>query len=137
MSWRDYFRLLERYNGTLRRATRAELNEAAKNNPNTPAAARALAEHIYQKEQDKAQGVKDGMPQARISNSTLVLYKGPQTKIECVAEPRRVRIWRTIYPIGKRDIGERVELIAEIDCIEDLRRIALWFDDILSQRESQ
>lgn len=44
MSWRDYYRLLERYNGDLGKATKAEMASAARGNPNTPEAARRLAE---------------------------------------------------------------------------------------------
>ncbi len=44
MSWRDYYRLLEKYNGNLSKATKAEMKEAARGNPNDPVSARQLAE---------------------------------------------------------------------------------------------
>lgn len=47
MSWRDYYRLAEKYHGDLERATADELQAAAEANPNTPGAARDLAEREY------------------------------------------------------------------------------------------
>lgn len=44
MSWREYYTLLEKYDGDLRKATKTELKEAARGNPNDPASARQLAE---------------------------------------------------------------------------------------------
>lgn len=49
MSWLDYYRLIERY-GSVDKAPKAERVAAAKGNPNTPAAARALAERIWSEE---------------------------------------------------------------------------------------
>ena len=53
MGWLNYYRLLERYGGDLRRASKEELREAAAWNPNTPGEARVLAERIYAEEQAK------------------------------------------------------------------------------------
>jgi hypothetical protein len=43
MSWRDYYRLYEKYDGDLRKASCLELEEAFQANPNDPFMARALA----------------------------------------------------------------------------------------------
>lgn len=43
MGWMDYYRLLEKYNGDLSKASRKEMAAAARANPNTPPAARSLA----------------------------------------------------------------------------------------------
>ena len=54
MSWQDYYRLLKKYDGDLRQATKEERKEALAGNPNDPASALALAEKIYlQKETEK------------------------------------------------------------------------------------
>ena len=47
MGWFDYYTLLEKYDGDLRKATSAELSWAAKGNPNDPARARELAENKW------------------------------------------------------------------------------------------
>lgn len=47
MSWRDYYRLLEQYEGDLSKATPDELQSARLGNPNDPASARRLAEINY------------------------------------------------------------------------------------------
>lgn len=47
MGWFQYYRLLEQYKGDLTRASKMELEWAAQGNPNTPEAARKLAEEKY------------------------------------------------------------------------------------------
>lgn len=60
MSWFDYYRLLERYNGDLSKATDEEMKHCAKCNPSDPPSARALAEKKWQeKERLKSQGRED------------------------------------------------------------------------------
>lgn len=44
MGWIDYYRLLEKYDGDLDAARIDELREAAQANPNTPGAARLVAQ---------------------------------------------------------------------------------------------
>jgi hypothetical protein len=48
MGWLDYYHLLEKYNGDLKKASTKELSQAAKNNPNDPFNARRLAEKKWQ-----------------------------------------------------------------------------------------
>lgn len=43
MSWLTYYKLLEKYDGDLSKATLRELDVARRANPNTPDAARELA----------------------------------------------------------------------------------------------
>lgn len=50
MSWLDYYELLQKYEGDLRRATKEEMAFAAKCNPNDPPRARAIAESIWKSE---------------------------------------------------------------------------------------
>ena len=47
MSWQDYYRLLKKYDGDLRQATKEERNEALAGNPNDPASALMIAERKY------------------------------------------------------------------------------------------
>ena len=47
MSWIDYYRLLEKYNGDLEKATEEEMDYAFRGNPNDPSSARALAEEKW------------------------------------------------------------------------------------------
>lgn len=47
MGWRNYYMLLEQYDGDLSKATKEEMAWAAKCNPNTPHDARALAEEKW------------------------------------------------------------------------------------------
>lgn len=48
MSWLDYYRLLERYDGDLDKASRRELASAARGNPNDPPSALRLARQKWQ-----------------------------------------------------------------------------------------
>lgn len=50
MSWLDYYRLLEKHSGHLEKATKEELRNATRGNPNTPFDARRLAEKKYRSE---------------------------------------------------------------------------------------
>jgi hypothetical protein len=57
MGWIDYYRLYVKYNGDLSKATKSEMGEAARANPNDPPSARALAKKKwdeYQAEADAA-----------------------------------------------------------------------------------
>ena len=47
MSWRDYYNLLEKYDGDLRKATKEELDYAWRGNPNNPHDALRLAKIKY------------------------------------------------------------------------------------------
>lgn len=47
MSWLEYYRLLEKYNGDLQRASGNELAEAARGNPNDPISALTVARRKY------------------------------------------------------------------------------------------
>lgn len=44
MGWFNYYTLLEKYNGDLSKATKQELEYAARCNPNDPFTARSIAE---------------------------------------------------------------------------------------------
>lgn len=44
MSWLNYYRLLQKYNGDLTKATPDEMDNAYRANPNTPDRARDIAE---------------------------------------------------------------------------------------------
>ena len=48
MGWRDYYRLLEKYDGDLSRADREEMRVAKAANPNDPVDALVLAWKKYQ-----------------------------------------------------------------------------------------
>lgn len=50
MSWLDYYHLLEKYGGDIKKATPKEMKDAALGNPNTPTAAFKIAKEKYQKE---------------------------------------------------------------------------------------
>lgn len=58
MGWFQYYRLLEQYNGDLKKATKEELDRAAKGNPNNPTDARLLAELKWREEQEKLRRIK-------------------------------------------------------------------------------
>jgi len=47
MGWYTYYKLLEKYNGDLTKATKEEMDNAYKSNPNTPSRAREIAEEKY------------------------------------------------------------------------------------------
>lgn len=47
MSWTDYYFLLEKYGGDLTKATKGEMDWAARGNPNNPSDALALAKEKY------------------------------------------------------------------------------------------
>ena len=47
MSWLDYYELLKKYGGDLSRATKEEMEFAAKCNPNDPPTARRIAERAF------------------------------------------------------------------------------------------
>ena len=51
MGWFDYYRLLEKYNGDLEKATEEEMRSAFRGNPNDPPSARALAEKKWEENQ--------------------------------------------------------------------------------------
>ena len=53
MSWFDYYRLLEKYDGNLEKATKEEMAYAARCNPNNPPDARALAEKKWAEKAEK------------------------------------------------------------------------------------
>ncbi len=53
MSWLDYYELLEKYDGDLRRATKEEMSFAARCNPNDPPTARAIAEKTWKAKKEK------------------------------------------------------------------------------------
>jgi hypothetical protein len=52
MSWLDYYELLKKYDGNLRRATKAEMAFAAKCNPNDPPTARLIAQNVWESERN-------------------------------------------------------------------------------------
>lgn len=58
MSWRDYYSLLEKYNGNLSKATRSELRVAAIRNPNQPYEARRIAQQEWQRNHPHSYEVK-------------------------------------------------------------------------------
>lgn len=58
MGWFDYYKLLEKYNGNLKKATKAEMEHAFIGNPNDPFTARELAEKKWREEQSKIEEVK-------------------------------------------------------------------------------
>lgn len=47
MSWLDYYRLLEKYGGDIKKATAEEVRSAVRGNPNEPYAALALASRKF------------------------------------------------------------------------------------------
>lgn len=53
MGWFQYYRLLEQYSGDLSKATKEEMDWAARGNPNDPQTARDLAEKKYREEHEK------------------------------------------------------------------------------------
>lgn len=55
MGWFQYYQLLEEHNGDLSKASKEEMNWAAKGNPNDPHSARALAEKKWREEQESKQ----------------------------------------------------------------------------------
>lgn len=131
MSWRDYYRLLERYDGDLKRATREEVRQAAERNPNTPREARALAERIWQEEHQHIQT----RGQSRVSSvagtrrpSNLIAYRpngyiflhrarrdvvGPNLLSKdrymelCQQSSRSTSYCRIIYVIGRDRIWQK------------------------------
>jgi len=50
MSWTEYYHLLKKYEGNLKRATKKELKNAKQGNPNDPIGAHILAQKKYYKE---------------------------------------------------------------------------------------
>jgi hypothetical protein len=50
MGWMDYYRLFELYDGDIRKASKAELNQAARYNPNDPATALRIAKRQWDME---------------------------------------------------------------------------------------
>ena len=50
MSWRDFYYLLEKYNGNMDEATDEELKYAVEGNPNEPYSARQLAQRKWDEE---------------------------------------------------------------------------------------
>ncbi|MHA1329593.1 MAG: hypothetical protein ACTSR2_00815 [Candidatus Hodarchaeales archaeon] len=50
MGWFTFYRLLEKYNGDLSKASKEELEFASRCNPNTPYEAKELAERIWREE---------------------------------------------------------------------------------------
>lgn len=63
MGWIQYYRLLEKYDGDLEKATGEELSWAARGNPNTPEAARALAEEKWEQENRDRRSASSTKPQ--------------------------------------------------------------------------
>ena len=57
MGWFNYYRLLEKYNGDLSKATKQEMGCAANCNPDNPPDARALAEKKWREKQKLIGGV--------------------------------------------------------------------------------
>ncbi len=53
MGWYTYFKLLKKYNGNLKKATKEELKEAVLSNPNDPRSALALARKKWEEEQQQ------------------------------------------------------------------------------------
>ena len=53
MGWYTYYKLLEKYDGDLSRATAYEMEEAAKSNPNTPPRALEIAREKWNQEKVK------------------------------------------------------------------------------------
>ena len=50
MGWFTYYKLLKKYNGDLAKASKEEMDNAYKSNPNTPSAAMELAKRKYAEE---------------------------------------------------------------------------------------
>lgn len=63
MGWFQYYKLLEKYEGDLSKATRLEMKWAATGNPNTPEAARSLAEEKWKQEQEDKRLTSSTKPQ--------------------------------------------------------------------------
>lgn len=57
MGWMDYYRLLEKYDGNFKKASRQEKREAARANPNDPFSARMLATQKYREAQKEAEAL--------------------------------------------------------------------------------
>lgn len=55
MGWYTYFKLLQKYNGDLYKATDDEMHDAALSNPNTPPRALEIAREKYDQEQYQKQ----------------------------------------------------------------------------------
>ncbi len=53
MGWYTYFRLLEKYNGDLTKATNDEMKDAYLSNPNNPPRALEIAREKFKQEQTK------------------------------------------------------------------------------------
>lgn len=50
MGWMDYYRLYESYDGDLSKASKDELRQAARNNPNDPSTAKRIAKETWERE---------------------------------------------------------------------------------------
>ncbi len=50
MSWLDYYHLLEKYGGDIKKATKEEMESAARGNPNSPIAALHLAVREFEEQ---------------------------------------------------------------------------------------
>ena len=55
MGWFQYYKLYEKYNGNITKATPRELQEAKLGNPNDPISARQLAERKWKEEYNKTE----------------------------------------------------------------------------------
>ena len=55
MGWKTYYKLLEKHNGDLSKATDKEMKFARKDNPNDPSSARAFAEERWGELNDKSE----------------------------------------------------------------------------------
>ncbi len=62
MGWYDYYTLLKKYGGDLSKATKEEIEYAARCNPNDPPTARYIAEERYKKEADLCGRLARGDP---------------------------------------------------------------------------
>ena len=51
MSWLNYYKLLQKYNGDLTKATSPEMEDAYRSNPNTPDRARDIAEQKWKEKE--------------------------------------------------------------------------------------
>lgn len=52
MGWYTYYKLLEKYNGDLSKATPEEMDGAAKSNPNTPPRALEIAREKFNQKKE-------------------------------------------------------------------------------------